>query len=90
MIYGGRQQGKAYRQAAIIRSVIDARGLPYKNFVLARIEYMVAWDSITGEVKTLKYNERKAQIRFISYEESWVYKKFMEHSNVTLEKPALR
>lgn len=77
--------GKSIKQAVIIRSCIDVRGLPKRNFVLARVECMVHWNSETGEVKTLEYNKSGSKIEFVSYDESWVYKKFMERSNVKMD-----
>lgn len=60
--------GSTIRQTLLIRSIIDKRGLPKKNFVLARIECMVHWSCETGEVKTIEYNTG-VQITKVWYDE---------------------
>jgi hypothetical protein len=72
MIFGGaREQGKRIKQAAIVRSIVGPNGLPVKNFILARVDYMVAWDK-NGEVRTIGYNVEKKIISNVWYNEKQV------------------
>lgn len=80
--YGGRNLG---RQTCLIRSIIDERGLPKRNFVWAKLKYMVRWDCETGEVSTIKYDNGE-QIIYAWYDEL----KHMEQSNDQMEQPAIR
>ena len=53
--YGGRTLGGSLKQAWIIRSCIGPNGLPLKNFIYAKLDHMVSWNSETGEVATIEY-----------------------------------
>lgn len=72
------QQGKSHKTALLIRLIIDERGLPRRNFVLAKNDCMVAWDSETGEVKTLAYEVNLTEYNEFWYEELNEAKKVVE------------